>query len=178
MRASRSKSADDRPLSRARPHQPQRSPSCTDVPAAFRRACRARRCSSSSPDTADAAFVARERGGEEPRLAQQAFGSGIEFGGGLERRDEQPLEVFDRLPMATERIVEVQHFADERGTQIERRRGAIRDRLVRGGLDQHLALEHGQQPRQGLGPLVQTLIPVAPRQQIGQDDALVGESPA
>ena len=52
MRASRSKSADDRPLSRARPHQPQRSPSCTDVPAAFRRASSRRRCSSSRPDTA------------------------------------------------------------------------------------------------------------------------------
>ena len=117
-----------------------------------------------------AALVARERGGEEPGLAQQAFGSGIEFGGRFERRDEQPLEVFDGLPMATERIIEVQHLADEGRTQMEGRRGAVRDGLVRGGLDQHLALEHGQETGDGLRPLVQPPVPVAPRQQIRQDN--------
>ena len=97
-----------------------------------------------------------ERGGEEPRLAKQAFRTRIVLRCRLERRDQQAREVVHRLPVASQRVVEVQHFADQGGTQIERRRGAFRDRLVRGSLHQHLALEDGEQARQRAGPLVQS----------------------
>ena len=170
MRASRSKSADDRPLMivRGLANRNDRRPV---RPCQWRFAERVSQAVLVEQSRqGHAALVARERGGEEPGLAQQAFGSGIEFGGRFERRDEQPLEVFDGLPMATERIIEVQHLADEGRTQMEGRRGAVRDGLVRGGLDQHLALEQGQEAGDCPRPLVQSPVPVAPRQQIRQDN--------
>ena len=81
-----------------------------------------------------APLVGAERGRKEQGLAQHALRTPVGGRARLELAGQQAFEVADAALMAPQLVVQLEHLAEERRAQVERRQDAIGDRLVRTGL--------------------------------------------
>ena len=91
------------------------------------------------------AFVGPERRDEEHRLPEHPLGAAVERRAILELLHEQALEVVDALLLPAELVVELEHLAHERRTQLEGGTEPLGDGLVRGGEEDDFAVV-GRQP--------------------------------
>ena len=110
-----------------------------------------------------ARFVAPKRRGEKPRLIEQLQRAPIRFGGGLELRVQQALEVVQGAVLAAHVIVEREHLGQQCRAQVKRRRDAGVLGVARGGAQQHLALEGRQHARRIGQPIREPRVEIGAR---------------
>ena len=133
-RTSRSKSAGHSP-----PGSATRSPTATMTRAYVELDAgidepRAKRVLVQATCVRHAPLVGAERGRKEQGLAQHALRTPVGGRARLELAGQQAFEVVDAALMAPQLVVQLEHLAEERRAQVERRQDAIGDRLVRTGL--------------------------------------------
>ena len=111
-----------------------------------------------------------ERRPEEPREPEQTLGAAVDLGAPLEAAEHQPFERVGRPVPPPQLVVERQDFNDETRAELERRRGPACARVERRPPEDHLALELREPRRDASSPLVQSLVQLGARDDVGKHD--------